>query len=762
MVLITLRELVKRYWDYMALALIVVYATLSVKTFYRPGIPIGWDHPNYINQAWFTFEYLLPEGRLLGWSPLNQFGWPLNQFYYCGPHTFVACLAYLLMGFIDFYTVYKLALNIVYASYAPAMYVYVRALTGDRVAAVAAALLSVTVFPGENPWLDAGLRQIYEIGMWGQSMGVVLSLVATGLAVYMVDLDLGFRWLVTGIWASFFSAATMVTHPMVFYGFVVSLAVLMAMRASTLNLRVAFRRVLDFLLIACLTAAFTAFWLIPMLRYNGAYHNLTWKIKWDVGRWALRDILSSFQPYTWLVIPLSFSAVPFRLWTLVKTTESLRTRTLGAGFLFLGLTTFLSSLLTLTPHTLLSAALLLALGYLVHRDEGYHPLISATVLLWIGAGPESLKFRIGTSEIDFTRVIPFYEQLAFGKCVALARCMIIALTGIGFSRLIQLLNAYGDRRPRARLRATMLCFLLGLILVSASLSSQVETTDIAYPLKDRLVFALSEDYSLPAEVDELITWVLRACKTNTYVLIQDTLGVVDPPSHYVYLTSMVTGTPVIGGIYGTRYITDPIANTEERRILSVETGKLAGDLGFLETAARELGITYIAVIDPVLRNSLRRHGYRPLFRNSLYEVFRTRTFNPIASIENPKAALRVLEYDVDRIVIEFRGTKYGDVLRVRMLYYPDLDIRLNGRPVAAVEYYPSILERRLGLRIPFIEVMLPGGSGVVTITYKPDMVSYTTSLATLAIALAATAVYLTRRLWSVVSLRLTRGVEKWV
>ncbi|MCD6444518.1 hypothetical protein J7L70_05915 [Candidatus Bathyarchaeota archaeon] len=760
--MITLRELAKRYWDYIALVLIVVYATLSVKTFYRPGIPIGWDHPNYINQAWFTFEYLLPEGRLLGWSPLNQFGWPLNQFYYCGPHTFVAGLTYLFIGFMGFYTIYKLALNIVYASYAPAMYIYVRALTGDRVAAVAAALLSVTVFPGENPWLDAGLRQIYEIGMWGQSMGTVLSLVASGLAVYMVDLDLGFRWLVMGIWASFFSAATMVTHPMMFYAFVVSLAVLMAMRASTLNLRISIRRVLDFLFIACLTAAFTAFWLIPMLRYNGTYHNLTWKIKWDVGRWALEDILSSFQPYTWLVMLFSSSAIPSRLWTLTKITESMRLKTLGAAFLALGLTTFLLSLLTRISHTLLLAAFLLALGYLIHRDEGYHPLLSATVLLWIGAGPDSLRFKVGASEIDFTGVIPFYEQLAFGKCVALARYMIIALAGIGFSRIIQLLNAYSIKKPRAKPKAVMLCFLLSLTLVSVSLSSQVKTTDIAYPLNGRLIFALSEDYPLPAEVDELITWVLRAGKTNTYVLIQDTLGVVDPPSHYVYLTSMVTGTPVIGGIYGTRYITDPIANTEDRRILSVETEKLAGDLGFLEAAAKELGITYIAVIDPVLRNSLRRHGYRPLFRNSLYEVFRTRTFNPIVSIENPKATLRVLEYDVDRIVIEVRGTKYGDILKIRMLYYPDLDIRLNGRPVAAVEYYPSILEKKLGLRIPFIEIMLPGGNGVVTITYKPDMVSYTTSLATFTIALAATAVYLTRRLWKVIRLRLTRGAEKWV
>lgn len=138
---------------------------------------------------------------------------------------------------MEFYTVYKLALNLVYISYAPAMYIYVKALTGDRIGAVAAALLSVTVFPGENPWLDAELRQMYEIGMWGQSMGLVLSLVTSGLAVYMVDLDIGFKWLVTGIWASFFSAATMVTHPMVFYALVVSLIVLMTMRTSVLNLR---------------------------------------------------------------------------------------------------------------------------------------------------------------------------------------------------------------------------------------------------------------------------------------------------------------------------------------------------------------------------------------------------------------------------------------------------------------------------------------------------------------------------------------------
>lgn len=762
MVLTDLRGLVKRYWDYMALALIMAYATLSVKTFYRPGIPIGWDHPNYINQAWFTFEYLLPEGRLLGWSPLNQFGWPLNQFYYCGPHTFVACLAYLLLGIMDFYTVYKLALNLVYISYAPAVYIYVRALTGDKVAAVAAALLSVTVFPGENPWLDAGLRQIYEIGMWGQSMGVVLSLVAGGLAVYMVDLDIGFRWLVTGMWASFFSAAAMVTHPMMFYAFVVSLAVLMAMRASLLNPRIVLRRVLDFLFIACLTAAFAAFWLIPMFRYNGTYHNLTWRIKWDIGRWALEDILTSFRPYTWLVMLLSVSAIPSRLWTLTKVVESMRLRAVGAGFLALGLTTFILSLPALSPHTLPLAALLMALGYLVHRDEAYHPLLSATVLLWIGAGPDSLRFKVGASEIDFAGVIPFSEQLAFGKCVALARCMIIALTGIGFSRIIQLLNAYCAKKPRARPKVVVICLLLALTLVSASLSSQIETTDIAYPLNGRLVFILSGDYSLPAEVDELIAWILRTGKMNTYVLVQDTLGVVDPPSHYVYLASMVTESPVIGGIYGTRYITDPLANTEGGRIFSIRTDELARELGFLEAAARELGITYIAVIDPELRSSLIRHGYRPLFRNSLYEVFRTRTFNPIVSIENPKATLRVLEYGVNRIVIEFRGAKYGDVVRVRMLYYPDLEVKLNGRPVAAVEYYPSAIEKKLGLRIPFIEIMLPGGSGVITITYKPDTVSYTTSLVTFISALAATAVYLARGLWRVVRLRSTRGVWRWI
>jgi len=738
----------KKNWDYISLAVIAVYATLSIKTFYRPGIPIGWDHPNYINQAWFTLKHLLPKGRLLGWDPLNQYGWPLNQFYYCGPHSYVALLAHGLLNFMDFYTIYKLALNIVYVSYALSVYVYVRALTADRVGATVAALLAVTVFPGEGAWLDAGLRQIYEIGMWGQSMGIVLSFTALALMIRTVDLDLGLKWLVVCIWAAFFSAATMLTHPMVFYSLAISMAVLMVMRILSLNARIFWRTVLDFTLIVCFTLAFSAFWLIPMLKYNRMYHNLVWNIKWDVGKWAIIDVLETFKPYTWLIIPSALSAILTRIWVWTRAIKTGLKGKLGIVSLIVGFSIFAISLVTVNPSTILLATPFLLAGYTAYKDDCYHPLISSILLLWVGAGYES--FRIGW--MDLTRVIPFYEELAFGKCVALARYMLISLASIGFSRIAYILKKTCMKKSN-KATSIMLCSILALMLIGMSLSSQLETTDIAYPINNRMVFPLSIDYSLSARVDELIDWIQYSGRSNTYILIQDTLGVVNPPSHYVYLASLMSNTPTIGGIYGTRYITDPIANTEGDRILSMGANTLADDLEKLEVLARELGITYVAVINPSLKNALKQNGYLKVFSNGLFEVFRMKTFNPIASIENSTATVRILNYTVDNVVLEFRGAKVDDRLRVRMVYYPELSVKVNGRPVTVIPYYPPNLSKAIGVRVPFMEILLPSMSGVVTITYEPDVIPYTMSLATLIFSLAVTSILFLRRAVKYVYLR---------
>ncbi len=743
-----LSNFLRKNWDYLSLAAIIAYATLSIKTFYRPGIPIGWDHPNYINQAWFTLRYLLPKGRLLGWDPLNQYGWPLNQFYYCGPHSYVALLAYSLLNFTDFYTIYKLALNIVYVSYAPSIYVYVRALTADRTGAVVATLLAVTVFPGESAWLDAGLRQIYEVGMWGQSMGIVFSFVALALMTRTVDLDLGLKWLVACIWAAFFSSTTMVTHPMVFYSLAISIAVLITMRVLSLNARIFWRTVLDYTLIICFTLAFSAFWLIPMLKYNRMYHNLVWNIKWDVGKRAIIDILETFKPYSWLIIPLALLPIPIRVLVYTRAVKTGLKEKLGIVSLIMGFSIFAASLVTVNPSTILLAIPFLLAGYTVYKDECYHPLISSILLLWIGAGYES--FRIGW--VDLTRVIPFHEELAFGKCVALARYMLISLASIGFSRMTYILKKTCMKKF-SRTASIMLCSISALILIGASLSSQLETTDIAYPVNGRVVFQLSIDYSLSAKVDELIDWIQHSSKSNTYILIQDTLGVVNPPSHYVYLVSLMSNVPTIGGIYGTRYITDPIANTEGNRILSIGANMLANDLEKLDVLARELGITYIAVIDPSLKNALNRNGYLKVFSNDLFEVFRMKTFNPIASIENSTATVRVLNYTVDNVVLEFRGAKVNDRLRVRMVYYPELSVKVNGRPVTVIPYYPPNLSKTIGVRVPFMEILLPSMNGIVRITYEPDVISHTTSLATLIFSLAVTSILFLRRAVKYVYLR---------
>ncbi len=729
-------NLLKKNWDYLSLTIIAFYATLSIKTFYRPGILIGWDHPNYINQAWLTLKYLLPKGRLLGWDPLNQYGWPLNQFYYCGPHSYVAILAYGLLKFVDFYTVYKLALNIVYVAYVPAVYIYVRALTADRVGAVAAALIAVTVFPGESAWLDAGIKQIYEVGMWGQSMGIVLSFVALALIIHTLDLDLGFKWLVICIWAAFFSASTMVTHPMVFYSLAISIAVLMVMRILSLNARILWRAFLDYGLIACFTIVFSSFWLIPMMKYNKIYHNLIWNIKWEIGKWALIDILETFKPYTWLIISLALLVIPLRIWIFTRTARIGLKEKLGVVSLTLGYIVFSISLTTVNPSVLILAVPFLIVGYIVYKDDCYHPLISSILLLWIGAGYES--FRIGW--VDLTRIIPFHSELAFGKCVASARYMLIALAGVGFSRAIYALKSLLRRKSNASVN-NKLCSVLALILICMSLSAQLETTDIAHPLNRRIVFPLSYDYSLPSRVEELIGWIQSSDKSNTYILIQDTLGVVNPPSHYVYLASLMSNTPTIGGIYGTRYITNPIANTEGNRILSIEADALANDLEKLEILAKELGVTYIAVINPSLRSTLKQSGYVKVFSNSLFEVFRMKSFNPIASIENSTAAIRILNYTVDTIVLEFKGAKPDDKLKIRMVYYPELEVKVNGRPTTVVPYYPSNLMKMLGVKVPFIEVFLPSGSGIVTITYTPDLTQYAISLTMLIFSLAVTVVY---------------------
>ena len=724
---------------------VVLFAVASVRTFFREGLLPGWDHPVHFTCSYLTSTYFFP--KILGWDPYNNFGWVFNQFYNPGAYVLVALIYRLALGRLSVLDAYKLALVVTYALPGLGAYALAKSLGGDALGAVMAAFLSVVVLREESEWLDAGLKQLYYIGMWPHRLGVGFALLA--LAFLWSSMRPGRRlWLQKVSLAALFTAAAILSHPMTAGALLI--AEVMAGLSRALNsligarpeepggrLRGALLALASLAASLLLALSLTAFWLVPLARTNDVYHNLP-TITWHVGPKGVQYFVGTLGGLT---LPFALAAIALSAASAKGARRLPAVAAAAASLLLWALSARSPDDGYVGLRLLLSALLFLFVSSVSESPEPALVASVASALLLVATGPESFSFRLMGLRVDLSPLIPYSDKLAYYKFAGLARYLILTVAGMGVSRVTGLARkALGGLSKRA----AAVAYVIPISVAAALLPYHAEATDLLYPQLGAPRFRLDLDFPGTRELLRVIDWVGSNVPPNTYVFYQDTLWKLGdwnrlPVSHYFYISSLITGKPQVGGCFGTRYITHPLANSEGDHLLGWPIDQLVRNVELLYRAAGELGVSYLVIFDGRLVASMRARPdlFREVYSEGPFHVFETMRFNPIVSIEGGE----VMDVTIRPNLIRVSYTAPGKaVIRIRQVYYPGWRARIDGLPAAIRPYYPDA--RAVGYRVPFIEVEVPPGTWILTLSYELDTAGDGVSAVTLALLAAANAVSL--------------------
>ncbi|RLF03258.1 MAG: hypothetical protein DRK00_09020, partial [Thermoprotei archaeon] len=504
-----------------------------------------------------------------------------------------------------------------------------------------------------------------------------------------------------------------------------------------------------------------AFWLIPLFKTNYIYHSLP-TIKWILGPGGFTRFLSSLgmlQGALFLMSIFIAALTPSRSSRLVPLTAV-------SAAVVMWLVSALSPYDGCIGLRLIYSALLFLLASAFSAQPS--PLLigsASSLLLFMATGPASYKFQFFNWTVDVGRIIPFSSDYAYYKFAGLARYLIFAAAAVGFSTPLR--RAYESLKEVRGAVAQVGWVAIGFIIMlftALFIMPHLQETDLYYPYAGELHFKLDTDYPMIESLRRVMEWVAANASDNTYVLYQDTLWKLGdwrrlPVSHYFYLSSMLTGKPQVGGGYGTRYITHPLANTETDYLLGQPIPWLARHPERLYHVAGELGITYFVLFDKALVSAMRARPdlFEEVFVEPPFHVFRTKSFNPIVSIE--EGVIEEVEIRPNEIVVKYSAPSDATVY-VRQVEYPGWHAWVDGREVRVSRYYPNIPSFVLvpgdgtltNYKIPFIRIDVPGGEHVLKLRYRLSTVGDTITLIS-AVALAALIVL------SYLMQRVIRGAE---
>ncbi|MEM3956638.1 MAG: hypothetical protein QXO47_00295 [Thermoproteota archaeon] len=767
-------EILKRHFHIFLLTLIFFYTFLSVKTIFLDGMIPGWDNPVHYVHSYLTAFYMLPKLDILGWDPFNQFGWVFNQYYNPGMSVFVSLIYYLFLGLIDFLLAYKIAFFLAYFLLAPAVYMFIDALTEDRIAAIAAALLAVTTFSEEEAWYDAGLKQMYYIGMWPERLGLVFAFFSVAILAYSFkSKSLEKTLLLAGLGSLFFTAAVL-THAMM--GISAALMAFLLWVFTSLKLLQGFLSektggklssilkaeasiLLKFASIGCLSLGMAAFWMVPLFQTLSAYHSFP-AITWSTGPFIFGEIFSSIPWYL-----LVFYCVGAFSHVFAKHSYS----SLAASSVILILQ--FVNLISLYDGNIglrLILAFAVSLILLVSSNDLFISLSLALISLFgfLATGPDTYLVYFGPLRLDLLSLIPFARNFGYSKFSAPTRILILCLTALGFSRLFHRLYSQ-SKKIRFSTIFSLAAGLLAFLIINSSLSAQVENTDLTYPLSKEKIFKLTSDYPGFKKIDELIDWVKANVPKDTYILFQDNLdlnGKDFETTHYIYTASIILERPIIGGCFGTNYITNPYANSESGYLLSFPIRKFFEDETLLPRLMDELGIGYIAVHDTNLIKVLNWSSiFRLEYYNGLYAVFRKISYTKIVFIEG-SGAVKSVDFAINRIEVDITDVSdNSSYLVIRQVNFPGFTAEIDGNTVQIGTYYPRLpnvisgwrwVQTVYNWRIPFINVKLPSGSSKVMLSFNIHTVGSDVSQASWAVFLCLLA--------SAAILPVVKKARKWL
>lgn len=174
--------------------------------FLQGRVPVVGDHAVHIHKLWFLWERLLPAGRLKGWSSYWFLGEPVGDLYPPGQDLWTAALRAATLGQLSYERSYGLAITGFYALSGLALYEVGRRFGGRLAGALAACLWILD----QGAWEQGGWTYQVWWGVWGQSLGQALLLVALPRLLDWLDQgaprELGLAGLLLGL--------ALLCHPM--------------------------------------------------------------------------------------------------------------------------------------------------------------------------------------------------------------------------------------------------------------------------------------------------------------------------------------------------------------------------------------------------------------------------------------------------------------------------------------------------------------------------------------------------------------------
>ncbi|MEM3427553.1 MAG: hypothetical protein QW212_04700, partial [Nitrososphaerales archaeon] len=520
-------EIFKKHYSILSLILLFIYALLSVKTIFLDGMIPGWDNPVHYVNSYLTAFYMFPKLDILGWDPFNQFGWVFNLYYNPGMSIFVSSVYYSFLGLIDLLMAYKIAFFLAYFLLAPAVFMFVHALTEDSFAAVIASLLSITTFIEESAWFGAGLKQMYYIGMWPERLGLVFAFFSVALLAYSLKTKSFLKTVFyTGLGSLFFTMAVLSHVMMGVSAALIALILLLFFLLKVLVdmwstgkpkllLKTGAVALAKFSSMGLLSIGMAAFWMIPLFQTIDAYHSFP-AVTWATGPYIFGEIFASIPWY--LLIFYCLGA-----FTPVFARKRISYSSLAASVVilllqFLNLVSLYDSNigLRLIFASVASLVLLVSSGDLAVSFM----LASISILAFLATGPETYLVYFGPFRLDLLSLIPFIRSFGYAKFNSPARILILSVASLGFSKVLSRLYAF-SKKTRFQVVLSLVSGLLVFLILNSSLSAQLQNTDLAYPFTREKVFKLTSDYPGFQKVDELIGWVEKNVPKDTYILFHD-------------------------------------------------------------------------------------------------------------------------------------------------------------------------------------------------------------------------------------------------
>lgn len=189
-------------------------------------------------------------------------------------------------------------------------------------------------------------------------------------------------------------------------------------------------------------------------------------------------------------------------------------------------------------------------------------------------------------------------------------------------------------------------------------------------------------------------------------------------------------------------------------MFSEKTSNLARDVKKLYNMTGELGVSYVVVFDPELRNALEVEGglFKEVYRAQPFSVFERAGFAPIAYVEEEGSVRGVDSFkaDVNYIEVGVEGARANSSLVLRVVNYPGWSATVNGRVVDIGVVYanvPSVYrvsgQLVYNIKLPYMKLKLQEGDNKVVLRFgfksSADAIVAISALALLSVNIACLA-----------------------